>query len=164
MATNNWENLIASWDSVLQDAFKSAVYSLRDQGQISHIAARLEAGDVEGALQAVGLDPVAFRVFDKTIADAFESGGNVTVRGIPPIIADDGFRTIVQFNIRNPAAEAWLSDHSGTLIKEIMDDQRAMIRAYLADGMANGLNPRTVALDLVGRVGASGRREGESLG
>lgn len=164
MAANRIDRLISSWDAILQRAFLDSVYALRDQAQVNLIATMLERGDVEGALRAVGLDPVAFRAFDRSISDAFEAGGTFTSGALPIIRLADGFKVKFQFNIRNPAAERWLSEHSSTLIKDIMDDQRAMIRGYLMDGMAKGVNPRTSALDLVGRVGASGRREGGVIG
>lgn len=164
MPRNRFDQLIDAFDPVLRKAFLDSVYALRNQAHIDQIARMLEKGDVEGAIRAVGLDPVAFRVFDKAIVDAFEAGGNATVRIIPIITDAQGFRVVVQFNIRNPAAEQWLNDHSGTLIKEIMDDQRIMIREYLLAGMQAGNNPRTTALDLVGRIGASGRRENGIIG
>ncbi|MDB5612047.1 MAG: hypothetical protein JWP25_8947 [Bradyrhizobium sp.] len=165
MAANSFEQLVQSWNAPLRKAFLDAVYALRDQAQIDLIAARLEAGDVDGALRAVGLDPVAFRQFDQSILNAFEAGGNFTSASLPIIQQDDGFRVKFQFNVRNPAAERWLSEHSSTLITDIMDDQRAMIRAFLMDGMAQGDNPRTTALDLVGRISAAtGKREGGVIG
>lgn len=161
---NRFDRLIDHWDPILQKAFRASIYALRDQAQVNLIATMLERGDIEGALKAVGLDPVAFRAFDKSILDAFEAGGNFTSTALPIVKLADGFRVKFQFNIRNPAAERWLSEHSSRLIKEILDDQRSMIRGYLTDGLAKGVNPRTSALDLVGRIGASGRREGGVIG
>ncbi len=162
---NTFETLVRGWNAPLRKAFLDSVYTLRDQAQIDLIVARLEAGDVEGALKAVGLDPVAFRPFDKSILDAFEAGGNFTSAALPVIAQEDGFKVKFQFNIRNPAAEQWLSDHSSTLITDILTDQRDMIRSYLTDGLARGDNPRTTALDLVGRVSkATGKREGGVIG
>lgn len=46
----------------------------------------------------------------------------------------------------------------------ILEDQRAMIRDVLAGGMTKGPNPRTVALDLVGKVDTRGIRSGGKIG
>lgn len=158
------DKLIAAFEPILGKAFRDAVYNLRDAADIAQIARMLEANDIEAAIRAVGLDPIAFRPFDREITNAFEAGGNATARLVPITRAADGLRTIFQFNIRNPAAEQWLSQRSSTQVTEILDDQRTMIRDYLRAGMEAGNNPRTTALDLVGRIGASGRREGGVIG
>jgi hypothetical protein len=164
MTANRWDQLIETWDSRLRQAFMDAIYNIRNAAQVEQIATMLEKGDVDGALRAVGLDPVQFRVFDKAFTDAFEAGGIATARTISPFRDADGFRVIVQFNIRNPLAEQWLKNYSGNLIRDVFDDQKQMIRNVMRDGMAAGANPRTTALDLVGRVGMSGNREGGLIG
>lgn len=162
---NSWEGLIDAWDPIIRRAFLEAVHAMRDRAQIDQIARMLERGDVSGAIRAVGLDPVSFRPLDKAISEAFEAGGEATAKLVPITQAPDGLRTVFQFGIRNPIAELWLANHSATLVREILDDQRTMIRAALTDGLARGVNPRTSALDLVGRISAAtGRREGGTLG
>src|SRR5690349_1221703 len=99
---NSWEQLLASWEPKLQQAFLEAIYNLRDTAHIDQIVARLEAGDVDGALRAVGIDPASFRPFDKALEAAYESGGSTTARAIPALVDAQGFRVVVQFAIRNP--------------------------------------------------------------
>lgn len=164
MAANRWDGLIDGWSDTLRKAFLESVYRLRDQAQIDAVARALERGDVNGALRAVGLDPASFRAWDKSFEAAFEAGGNATITALPVARDASGYRLVVQFNIRNPQAERWLREHSATLVREVLDDQRDMIREHLADGMRRGVNPRTAALDLVGRIGASGNREGGVIG
>ncbi len=125
----------------------------------------LEAGDVNGAIRAVGIDPVSFRPFDRSIAAAFEAGGEVTAAAVPVTRAADGFRSVFQFAVRNPEAEAWLKNYSGGLISEIVSDQLTAVRNFLTAGLEVGANPRTTALDLVGRISkATGQREGGVIG
>ena len=45
-----------------------------------------------------------------------------------------------------------------------MEDQKAAIRVVIEEGIAAGRGPRQTALDIVGRVGASGVREGGIVG
>lgn len=162
---NSWEGLLDAWDPILRRAFLESVYNMRNRAQIDQIARMLDRGDVEGAIRAVGLDPVSFRPLDKAIGEAFEAGGKATANLVPVTRDPAGFRTIFEFGIRNPVAEAWLTNHSATLVREIIDDQRGMIRTALTEGLARGVNPRTSALDLVGRISAAtGRREGGTLG
>lgn len=164
MPANRFDHLIDEWDPRLRKAFLDGVYRLRDRAQINAIAERLERGDVEGALRGVGIDPTSFRNLDKTIGEAFEAGGEFTARQFPAV-RQAGLRTIIQFNIRNASSERWLREYSGALIREVVDDQRFMVRQILTAGMVDGINPRSVALDLVGRVNpATGRREGGIIG
>lgn len=165
MAVNRFDQLIDQFEPVLRKAFLDAVYAMRGRADIAQITAMLERRDVEGALRAVGLDPASFRLFDKGITNAFEAGALATETLIPVMRGPDGFRTVFQFNIRNPAAENWLRTYSSTLVREIIDDQRTMIRDYLRSGLSQGANPRTTALDLVGRINkATGNREGGVIG
>jgi Phage Mu protein F like protein len=159
------EELISHWEPRLQQAFLDAIYKARGGAHVDQIVRMIERGDIDNAIRAAGLNPTAFRPFDLALAQAFEAGGEATAVAIPAIIAADGLRTIFQFAIRNPAAEDWLANHSSNAIVQILSDQRDMIRAVLADAMTKGLNPRTVALDIVGRINPlTGRREGGLIG
>lgn len=166
MASNrSLEQLIEDWEPRLRKAFMDSVYALRDRVQIARIAERLEKGDVPGAIEAVGLDATSFRMFDKAIAEAFESGGGWQAGRIPATREPDGLLLKIDFDVRNPRAEGWLREHSGNLIREVTEDQRRMVRDALTAGMEAGSNPRTVALDIAGRINrATGRREGGLLG
>ncbi len=160
----DFEALIERWDAELRRAFLRSVYEQRDRAQLEQIARMIEAGDVEGAIRAVGLDPTAFRLWDQRFSGAFQAGGDAAAAALPAVKAADGMRLIARFDLRNPLAEAWLRDYSSRKIREILDDQLRMVRRYLTESMAAGLNPRTTALRLVGRIGASGYREGGLIG
>jgi|SRR5215813_9063932 len=159
------DNLMETWDPALRRAFMESVYNMRDAAQLDLIIRFLEQADIESALRAVNLDPVLWLPWDKGIRATFEAAGEATAAVVPVIDLAGGFRTEFIFNVRNPAAETWLSTRSSMEIVEILADQRTMIREYLTTGMAAGNNPRTVALDLVGRISAdTGRREGGVIG
>jgi hypothetical protein len=137
---------------------------MRRAADVAQIARMLEAGDVAGAVRAVGLDLVQWRVWDRTYTGAFEAGGNAAARIVPVTRTAQGFRMVVQFDVRNPVAENYLREQSSRYVVELVEDQVKMVREHLVAGMAAGNNPRTVALDLVGRVGPSGAREGGVIG
>lgn len=159
------DKLIDAWDPVLRKAFMTGVYNLRDNAQVDLIIRYLEENNIDLAIRAVGLDEVAFRPWDVAIRNGFEAAGGAAAAAVPPIVEAGGFRTIFQFNVRNPVAEAWLQDRSGLQIKEIVEDQLKLVREHMVEGMRVGANPRTTALDLVGRVSArTGRREGGAIG
>lgn len=166
MAVNSFEQLIQGWSPRLRKAFLDAVYQLRNAAQLENIARRLIANDIEGAVSAAGLNPVAFRQLDVQTSLAFESSGNITAKLIP-IVADGvtGVRQVFRFDMANPDARNWLHEHSSQFVTQILDDQRNMIREFLAQAITDGVNPRSTALKLVGIINkATGKREGGIIG
>jgi len=157
MAANRWDQLLQHWNAQLKKAFLEAVQKVADTARLDQIAKMLEAGDVDGAVRAVGLNPASFRPYDKAFEAAFEAGGVATAQLAPAKVQ-------FQFNIRNKSAEAWLRRYSSDLVTEVFDDQRQMIRNSLSAAMSKGVNPRTAALDLVGKIGANGHRQGGLIG
>lgn len=160
----NLNRLIDAWDPILQKAFLDSIRNITDQAQIEQIALAIQDGSLERALKAAGINPVMFRPMEKALSDSFEAGGNIVTSGFPDVGKAGELKTVFQFDVRNPAAEAWLRNYSSTLITEIVDDQRNLVRQAIEKGLANGDNPRTIALDLVGRVGTDGRRSGGLIG
>lgn len=151
--------LMAHFEPRLRDAFLSAIDDLRNNADLGAIAAALARGDIQGAIAAIHLDPAAFAQLDTALAEAFRAGGNVTVNNLPPVTSPTtGMRLVFRFDARNPRAEEWLRTYSSQLVTEIVDDQREAIRAALESGMQRGLNPRTVALDIVGRYDSTARQ------
>ena len=59
---------------------------------------------------------------------------------------------LFRFDASDLASVAWIREHSSTLVVEIVEQQREMIRERIADNVARGIAPRTAALDLVGRI------------
>jgi hypothetical protein len=160
----NLNRLIDAWDPRLQSAFLQSIANIRDQAQIEQIVKALQDGSLEAAMKAVGINPVLFRPMDKALLEMFEAGGNIVTSGFPDVGNAGEFKTIFQFDVRNPVAESWISNYSSTLITEIVEDQRNMVREYLTKGLEAGDNPRVAALNLVGRIGADGRRSGGLIG
>lgn len=159
------DKLIDYWEPRVKSAFRQAVYQMRSDAQLSQIIRMLEQGNVEGAIRAVGLDPVQFRYFDQVVTQAYEAGGQATTISLVPQYSSDGFKTIFRFNIRNPRAENYLANWAASKVTGILADQEMMIREALVNGLEKGVGPRAMALDLVGRVNPlTGRREGGLIG
>jgi hypothetical protein len=77
----------------------------------------------------------------------------------------EGNRIVFRFGVRNQAGEAWLREHSSSLVTRIVDDQRESLRTALTEGLAAGQNPRITALNIVGRTNrATNAREGGIIG
>lgn len=165
MAANSWEQLIAAWEPRMRQAFLEAVYQIRDSITIKELARLIEAGRIDDAVSAVGLDPGKFRGMNSTLAAAYEAGGVAVMASIPPAVVRAGYRLNIDFNVRNLRAEEWLRTYSAQMIREITESQRVMIRDVLVKGMEEGRGPREVAGDLLGSINrVTGKREHGLIG
>lgn len=99
-----------------------------------HQLLELDGGDMAGTLEAV--------------RESLKTGGAMNGR----------------FDVNSEAASSWMATKGAALVTEINIQQRDAIRAIVSAGRTLGENPRTIALDLVGRIGANGRREGGVIG
>lgn len=159
------EQLTDKFEPQLKLAFLDAVADITKRAELKRIVERLERGDIPGAIDAVHLDPAAFRTLDNAIAAAFDGGGASAVGALPKLTDPQGNRFVVRWDARNLRAEAWLRNHSSTLITRITEDMRTSVRTVLEQGLIDGRNPRSTALDVIGRINrATGRREGGIVG
>ena len=164
-ARQRLETLSAKFEPTLQAAFVAAVDDLRNGAQIGRIAERLERGDIDGALRALNIEPAAFRLFEEGVREAYIGGGIATTNGLPALRDPSGAQVVFRFDARSPGAEAFMQDLSGRRVTRMTDDILVAARRHMTQGMVDGRNPRSVALDLVGRINrATGRREGAIIG
>lgn len=164
MAANRFDGLVAEWEPRLRKAFLDGVYRLRDRAQVEQITRMLERGDFEAAIRAVHLDPASFREFERSIVSAYQAGGDYVTDRLPSAPAGRLGVEIGLFS-RNPVAENIIRETAATLVRDIVSDQRVGLRNFLVAGLEEGNNPRTTALDLVGRISpTTGRREGGIIG
>lgn len=160
-----FESLASYWEPRLRDAFLEAVADIANRAELGRIIERLERGDIAGAIEAIHLDPAAFRTLETALAGAYGAGGAATVAGMPTLRDPAGEAVVLRFDVRAPRAEAYLRNHSAVLVTRIVEDQRAMIRQALERGLAAGANPRTTALDILGRMSrATSSRQGGIIG
>jgi hypothetical protein len=158
------EALIAVFEKDLRSAFLAAIADVVDNVVIGELIRQIEIGDVEGAFRTLGYSEAAMRPLTAAIERAFETGGVAVGRTFPHLINTTNGRAIFRFNVRNSRAEAYLRDKSSELVSRIGEDTRVNLRNTLTVGMERGLNPRNVALDIVGRIGPGGHRVGGIVG
>lgn len=157
--------LLDEFTALVRDAFLSAIANIRSGNSLSRLVARLTRNDAEGAIEAIGLDPAALNPMLDQIAAAYGAGGGKAIDQLPALRDPEGFRIGIRFDVRNPVAEAWLRENGATLVREIIDDQVAVLRQILAEGQASGKGVRSIALDLIGRLNkTTGAREGGAIG
>lgn len=160
-----FDGLLDRYGLELAAAFQAAINDLRSAADLQRVITALDVGDIEGALAALNLEPAAYSKLLDSVQQGFSAGGEATVVALPAFSDATGARVVVRFDGRSPRAEAWLRDYSSDLVTRIVEDQRTAVRAALVGGMERGAAPRTVGLDVVGRINpASGLREGGILG
>ena len=144
-------------ESIAARAFWATVARIYGRAVVRRIEPLVEAGDADGIMRELRIDEAEFGEFVETTRAAYLSAGTTEAARL-------GAKQLrVTFNIRNPRAEVWLAQYSSQLVTEIISGQREAIRQMLASGLAQGRNPRNVALDVVGRM-SGGRRRGGVIG
>lgn len=147
-------------------AFREAVQDVTDNVILRQVIEAVERNDIEGAFRALGFAEASFNGFLASIQSVFNSAGIATMAALPSYATGaDGIKTKLRFNVRDPLAEQWLRDQSSGLITGIESDVRNAVRNTMQTGIAEGRNPRNVALDIVGRIDPqTGHREGGVVG
>lgn len=159
-----YEELADRYGRLVADAFFRAFDNLRAMAEIQRVTAAIEANDIEGALDALHIDPEAFNEIAERARQAHAEAGRAAAENMPKR-RPDGTALVVRFDGRNPEAETWLSRQSSDLITRITTEQRQLVRDSLSESMRRGVNPRQAALDVVGRINrVTGKREGGILG
>lgn len=146
-------------------AFQQAINSIKSRVILRVVVDRLRAGDINGAVAAIQVEPTAFLQLERSLQDAFADGGQGLVDELPTLREPNGPAVVWQFSVRNMAAEELMRNQSSRLVTDITESQLEGLRVAFTDGLARGQNPTTTALDVVGRINkATGRREGGFIG
>lgn len=149
---------LGSLEPAAARAFREAIDGARSRAQVAELVAAIEARDIDRALRAAGITSATWVSVTETARRAYIEGGNLTAADAPARL---GF----EFDLNNPRAQQWLAGHSSEFVTRINNDQREAIRAVLAAGFEQGRNPRSIALDIVGRIDrATKRRAGGIVG
>ena len=157
--------LMDAYEPKFRDAFLAGINELTSKAQIGRIAEALERGDIQAALEALYIDQAAYAEFEAALQAAYGEGGATAIANAGQLQDQTGARFVFRFNVRDLAAEQWLREHSSELITRIVEDQREAVRVALQEGLSRGDNPRTMALDIVGRIdNRTQRRTGGLLG
>lgn len=145
-------------------AFNSIIADIRDSVVLQELVFALERGNVNAALDLLQLDPATWQPMEEALREAYRTGGVTGAAQIGTVPTTTG-TLAMRFNVRNPAAEQWLATNSSRMITEIVEPTRETVRQVLTQGLAQGRNPRSVALDVIGRVNrTTRRREGGFIG
>lgn len=144
-------------EAAIAKAFRNGVSLIADDAQVAALGDAIRRGDYASALAAVDIDDAAFDELRAMIVETYGQGG---------VNAQTGVRwpVNVRWNSATPEAEYFARNVVGRNITWITEDMRSAVRWTMGDGIALGRSNNRIALDIVGRVGASGRREGGIVG
>jgi hypothetical protein len=160
-----FDQLLSQYDKELNQAFLASIDEIKSKIRIKEIIEALDRGDKRAALDVLFLEREAYAEFERVLEQAFEDGGDHIIQELGELRDQEANRFVFRFNARNLAAERIIREHSSNLITRIVDDQKEAVRTALEQGLQEGNNPRTVALDIVGRIDQrTGRRTGGILG
>lgn len=155
-----FRELAAKYGQEVAQAFMTAIRDLTRQVEIQKLLLALERRDLDAAMQALHIDRAAFQPLEAKLVEAFTAGGQGAVATMPAAVSIG-----LRFDPGNQRAAAIIRETAATLITRLTQGEIDQARAFLADGMARGAGPRSVALDLVGRISrATGNREGGLIG
>jgi hypothetical protein len=158
------EELEAKYGPEIARAFARVIEDLRANVDFGAVEDAIRSGAVEAALDAMHIEAAAYNDLLDAIEAAYREGGAQTMAGLPSV-NPEGVALVFRFDARNLVAEGWLRAYAARRVVEIVEDQREALRIALAAGMEKGQNPRTAALDIVGRIDrATGKRTGGIVG
>jgi len=158
--------LTDKYSNELSKAFLEGISSINDTVVLKNIVEAIKKQDFNRVVQLLSIESTAFRAMERKITEAFEAGGTAVAKSVPHTVPDlFGVQAPLRFDVRSSAAEAWLRDNSSELVTRITEDAKHAVQASLEGSMMAGVNPRSAALDIVGRINpATGRRVGGVIG
>lgn len=139
----------------IQAAFLEAIANITNNAVIAELAEAIERGDVDTTYRLLGISPAAMRPLTAAIESAYERAGIATGQTFPRVLVTPIGKAVFHFDVRNIRAEQYLRMHSADLVTRIGIETKENVRRLMTDAMVRGVNPRTTALDIVGRIDPS---------
>jgi len=151
---NRLAALLAQYDKEIRDAFLTAVRNKAASINVKELADAIEARDLNRALNIAGITRADLFPFDTRINAAYVAGGQTVPAAAPAFAASFGF------DGRATRAAEWARSHVGGLVTNIVDEQLDMLRETIAEQVASGEAPRSVAVRIAGPVQGRTRQGG----
>lgn len=165
MSTDYLDKLVDQFTPEIAAAFRAGIADVVDRTILADVIRAIELGDPVAAFRALGYSEAAMRPLTAALERAFETGGVTTGATFPKRLFTPDGPTVYRFDVRNSRAEKWLREQSGAMITRIGNDASTAVRNVMTDGLAAGRNPRSIALDIIGRVNPVTKvREGGVIG
>lgn len=139
------------------DYVRRAIASMR----MAMIEALIAEGRIDTIPSMLRIGSSALSPLVEAVRDALKAGGEFVAQ----TAKKPGVGAVIQFDMRNVTVEQWMQSHSAELVTNITTDQEAAIRSVIRAGVEAGRNPRSIAMDIIGRLDkATGKRIGGIVG
>lgn len=144
-------------EAQIAKAFNNGVRSITDAIKVTRLREAIDARDYNAVLDIVDIDDAAFDEMRGLVMQTYAESGTTTLQ-------EQRFPVPVRWNSANPRVEAFARNQIGGDITEITNSMRQAVRETVADGYVFGRSSRRTALDIAGRVDATGNRRGGIVG
>lgn len=144
--------LLALVEKHLGSEWLEVVKYLRQRNGLEDVAARIDAGDVDGAIQ--GVEDAAAKY-----ATAIDAAYREAATQQAGWLDDQVSTALIRFDQTNPYAVKWAEQNQLDLVRGLTEEQRQTMRQVLAEGIKRGDNPLTVARELRESVGLTPTQE-----
>lgn len=141
----------------IEREFLNAVRGMVSDVKYGALRDAIARNDYAAALAAVDIEDAAFDGLRAMLVETYAQGGVDAISG-------QRWPVTIRWSSATPQAEEYARNVIGQHITYITRDMREAVRWTMGDGIAFGRSNNRIALDIVGRVGASGQREGGILG
>lgn len=149
----------------IQKIFLEVMQNIVDRSMLNEMIQAIKTNDINRLFRATSFTPAALEPLVAAIEQMYKDGAETTVSSWPKKIITPSGPAIFRFDMRNPAVEYDLRSNSSAMITRLTDEARENVRMTLERGMIAGENPRTTALNIVGRYDpTSGKRIGGVIG
>lgn len=161
-----YDELLDRYGQRVADAFLEAVADLQKNVDVDRLIAALAAGRIDDALLAMHIDAAAFTALEEALRGATLAAGNGYTTLIGAERGAQALAAVFRFSVLgNARAEALLREQGAELVTRVVQEQIDLMRSALVQGLAQGRNPTTTALDIVGRKDpVTGVRSGGVVG
>ena len=148
---------IEGMEPAMQRAYLQQIAGAVDAAVIAEVEKYIDQGDESSLIGylAVGVFAALFEL----VRAGFIAGGKYESRRLPKFVGR------IEFDVLAPTADAWVGERMSQVRTQISRDLLDAVRTTVAAGVQAGRTPKSVALDLVGRVSKqTGNRTGGALG
>lgn len=141
VAPQDIARLVDEAEPEIRNAFITVVTRITREAQLNRLVEAVRSGNVDEVWSAIDMSSGKFNDVREAWRAAFRAGGEAEA------VATLG----TAFNMGAVGAAAAMDGKIGPLIRDITDEARDLVRDRVVRGIAEGTNPRSVALDIVGR-------------